>query len=102
MIKVQWLAAGVLEIPSSVGLVNGQLRWRRNCTLVLHGNKRPTERTNKKEIIMTKDTQILYSSEIGFAFTGRNIKKKFLELKHLKNLKTCRDRSLGLDLYCTG
>jgi hypothetical protein len=99
MIKVEWLAAGALEkIPSSVELVNGQLRWRRNCTLVLHRNQRHTELTNKKELIMTKQTQIIYSSGKGFAFTSKN--KKILELNHLKILKTCRDRFVGLDLYC--
>jgi hypothetical protein len=72
MIKVEWLAAGV-------GFVNGQLRWRRNCTFrVLHGNQRPTELTNKMEIIMTKHTQIIYSSGASFACTEEMFLKNVL------------------------
>jgi hypothetical protein len=56
MIKVQWLAAGVLLISSSKGLVNAnyQIRWRENC----NGNHRLAELANKKEINMTQYTPI--------------------------------------------
>jgi hypothetical protein len=56
MIKVEWLAAGVLPIASSRGLVNanGQIRRHGNC----NGNHRLAELANKEEINMTKYTPI--------------------------------------------
>jgi hypothetical protein len=50
MIKVEWLAAGVLLIQSSVGLVTGQIYRRRICTSVQPNKKQmPSALTKNSE-----------------------------------------------------
>jgi len=55
MIIVEWLAAGILLIPSSVAFVNGQMC--RSCISTFrpaNGTPRRAELASKKEIIMNK------------------------------------------------
>ncbi len=54
MMKVEWLAAGVFLIPSSVGLFNDQLCRVELYICLANGNQKPAALNNKKEIIMTK------------------------------------------------
>ncbi len=83
----------VIPVPSSVGLVNGQI-CRRKIFTIANGNPRASELSNKKErLIITKYTQIAESSGEVFAFDTRNKKNIFLllELEHLKCSKNFRD-----------
>jgi hypothetical protein len=64
--KVDWLAAGVFLMPSSVELVNDQKRWCRICRS--NGNK--VENVDQKQA----DNLIRQS---GVQITGRNIKRNF-------------------------
>ncbi len=53
--KVEWLAAGVSQIPSNVGLVNDQIYRLRICKMrPANGKQGPAAFTSRSKIILIK------------------------------------------------
>jgi hypothetical protein len=97
MIKVVWLADGVLLIPSNVGLVNDQICRYRVCKFKLkHGPAAGL--TNKKQEYFDQIDANNLVKQSGFRIKRKKNKNIFLKEEHKRNLKTYHGPHFSLDL----